>query len=194
MAKAIGGCSQAFISEIEMGRSGPSATLVAGLERLGYSGNWLMTGEGEMKPAGGSVVARDAPGLLYGLRQLPLVGKVAAGLGQCIPADEVERLVPVFLGEHVDHECFVSRVTGKSMEPMFRSGDLIVIDKTCPVQNDDVAVVVVDDQVMLKRVSMDDHTVYLLSINSHVAPILVRRDSDSARIVGKVIQLIRASF
>jgi SOS-response transcriptional repressor LexA len=224
-ARSVGDCSQAFISDVERGARMPSASILAGLEHFGYSGRWVLTGEGSITLRGGtelpprpaihhrpkmsgrsemtdssdSLYVADAPAaslrpLVYGLRNLQLVGKVAAGLDRCIPDDEVERLLPVYLGDHADCECFASRVTGRSMEPAFRAGDIIVIDKTCPPADNDIAVVVVDDQVMLKRVSMDDSTVYLLSINTAVPPIRVSRSNPAARIVGKVIQLIRDRF
>ena len=190
-AEALGGCSQAFIADIETGRSGPSALVITGLEGLGFSGRWLLTGEGEMF----SLVDRAAERApLYGQTEIPLLGSVAAGAGRRIPEDEVERMLPVFLGRHSACQCFATKVAGRSMEPVFKSGDIIVIDKSCPPQNNDVAVVVVDGQVMLKKVSMDDHHVYLLSLNRDVPPLQVSRKHDSARIVGKVVQLIREKF
>jgi hypothetical protein len=77
---------------------------MAGVERLGYSGLWLLTGEGSMalarpaEPVGTSgFVVRDRPAGLYGLRELPLVSDVAAGLKSTALDGEVERTVPVYL-------------------------------------------------------------------------------------------------
>jgi SOS-response transcriptional repressor LexA len=207
LARALGQSSQGYIAGIEAGLKGPSAGMLSGLEHLGFSGRWLMTGEGAiqlpgqpMPPGAGgppintAVMSRDRPPSLPGARQIPLVGGVAAGLDHPIPEDVIERLIPVHLGEHADHQCFASRVTGHSMEPMFYAGDVIIIDKTCAPENNDVAVVAWDDQVLLKRVSMDDRHVYLLSINQVVPPIRVSRSNPDARIVGRVIQLLRTKF
>ena len=169
----------------------PSALVVTGLEGLGYSGRWLLTGEGEMLVLTDRVAERP---LLYGQTEVPLLGSVSAGLGRDVPEDAVERMFPVFLGKHSACECFATRVTGRSMEPVFRSGDVIVIDKSCPAENNDIAIVIVDGSAMLKKVLMDDHHVYLLALNRDVAPIQVSRSHDGARIVGKVIQLIREKF
>jgi len=190
-AGVLGGCTQAFVSAVELDKSAPSLDMIAGVEKLGFSGNWVLTGKGEMLPLVDR--AADRPPL-YGQTEIPLVGSVSTGVGRHIPEDEVERMFPVFLGKHSTCQCFASRVSGRSMEPVFRSGDIIVIDKTCPPQNNDIAVVVVDHQVMLKKVSMDDHTVYLLGLNRDAAPLQVSRSRDGARIVGKVIQLIREKF
>ena len=46
-AEAVGGCTSAFISMIERGKSAPSAGVVAGVERLGYSSGYLMSGTGD---------------------------------------------------------------------------------------------------------------------------------------------------
>lgn len=194
-AETVGGCSQAFLSQVESGKHGPSTPLLAGLARLGFSVDWLMSGDGQMRPEPGAPTDRvcERP-LLYGLKEIPLVGEIAAGLGKSIPDDDIERSLPMFLGQHTDCQCFASKVTGKSMDPLFRAGDIVVIDKTCPVTDNDIAVVCADDQVMLKRVSMDGDSVYLLSVNTNVPPIRISRSSDSARIVGKVIQLLRTRF
>lgn len=69
-AEAVGGCTSAFISMIERGKSAPSAGVVAGVERLGYNSHWLMAGEGEkLRPTdtsdssnpSDSVSVRDGP-------------------------------------------------------------------------------------------------------------------------------------
>ena len=46
-AVALGGCTREFISQIEHGKSAPSAQVVAGVERLCFNSHWLLTGEGE---------------------------------------------------------------------------------------------------------------------------------------------------
>ncbi|MCX7731596.1 MAG: helix-turn-helix domain-containing protein [candidate division WOR-3 bacterium] len=190
-AKSIGGgCTSAFISAIEKGKSKPSCEILMGVERLGFSAHWLMTGEGKMIPSLADAV-RD--GNIYGYKEIPLVGEVAAGLGKQVPEDEVKRMIGVFLGEHSQCECFASEVVGISMEPLFRTGDIIIIDKSCPVMNGDIAVVVVQEQVMLKRVLCDKDKVYLLSLKDNVPPLVVDKKSD-ARIIGKVIQLMRWRF
>jgi len=57
------GCTRSFIAYVEIGRSAPSAGMLAGLERLGYSGFWLLTGQGSMKSACDPVPlsVRDGP-------------------------------------------------------------------------------------------------------------------------------------
>jgi len=192
--------SGAQVSQIENGLSLPGDGPLVRLKDVGFNPEWVRTGSGEMRLEPPSAVqslssqAYDRPSMLAGVRMLPLVGDVRAGLGGEIPEDEVEKLVPVPLSEHLDHDCFVSRVSGHSMDPLFLPGDLIVVDKTCPVENNDVAVVVIDDQVMLKRVSADEQNVWLLSINATVPPIRVSRSHAGARVVGKVIQLLRSKF
>jgi len=190
-AKALGGCSQGFVSDIEVGRSAPSALVVAGVEQLGFSSHWLMCGEGEMQAPADRVRERPLP---YGLKEIPLVGEVAAGLSKSIPDDDVERMLPIYLGEHAGCQCFASKVTGRSMEPLFRAGDIVVVDKTCPPDNNDIVVAAIEDQVMLKRVSVAPDAIYLLSTSENVPPVRVDRRSASAHVVGKVIQLIRSRF
>jgi len=46
-AEAVGGCTPEFISMVERGKSGPGASIVAGVERLCFNSHWLLTGEGE---------------------------------------------------------------------------------------------------------------------------------------------------
>lgn len=209
-ARVVGGCTQAFVSDVEIGRSAPGADLIAGVERLGYSGLWLLTGEGAMalprlagnedtiriedNPVMSPFLVRDRPVGLYGLRELPLVSDVPAGLKSTTQDGEVERTVPVYLREHADCRCFVLQVKGKDMEPVFRSGDMVVIDQTCRIEDNDVVVIVEGDQAMLKRVAMDDSRVYLLNTSQAGAPICVSRDWEGVHKIGKVVQLIRESF
>ena len=120
-----------------------------------------------------------------------------------IPADRAERgaelsnaspKLPIYLSEHAGCQCFASKVTGRSMEPLFRAGDIVVVDKTCPPDNNDIVVAIVEEQVLLKRVSVAPDAIYLLSTSENVPPVRVDRRSASAHVVGKVIQLIRSRF
>lgn len=193
IAKALGGCTQTFISQIEHGDSGPSAAVVAGVQRLGFSGDWLMTGEGEMllateEPA---VLVRDRP---VEWRQLPVLGRVPADYPGPSPVEEhAEGHFPVMWSMVPDRDAFVLRVQSDSMSPEVDKGDLIVVSPALKdrAKNGDLVVARIDgDDVYLKRILHSNGRLLLMSANPRYAPVIVD-DDRCVTVLGKVVLTIR---
>jgi repressor LexA len=122
-------------SAYERGVSTPDANTVATLARL------FGVGVGEL-------VAGEAS---TNMIKVPVCGNVAAG----IPIDAIEDVE-----EYVDVDASLGkgatliglRVKGRSMEPRFSNGDIVIIRCQSSVDNGDIAVVLVGDEATMKKV------------------------------------------
>ena len=126
--------------------------------------------------------------------EVPLVGKVAAGL----PITAMENVedafaLPPFLSHGLDGESlFMLRVSGESMvEIGMNSGDLIVVNKDLDYSDGDIVVArLYGDQVTVKRIYREKEQLRLQPENRLMSPIYVAYDE--AEVVGKVIGLLRS--
>lgn len=191
MAAALG-VSQTFVSSVEIGKSLPSAALMAGVDRLGFRPHWLMTGEGEMRrdteePAG---AVRDGP---LTARQLRILGRVPAGYPGPSPVEErVEGYFPMSYENVPDPEAFCLRVTGDSMVPIIEEGDLVVVSPALrgKVKSGDLVVVQMEGgDTWVKRLSGTRRQAFLVSANPTFPPILLDPEIETT-IIGKVVYTI----
>ena len=117
---------------------------------------------------------------------LPLLGRVTAG-----PGGSAEEAV---LGYHhieaswippgQEDACFLLDVRGESMtDAGIRDGDRVLVCKTVPLRDGDVAVVDVDGEAMVKRVYLRNSAILLVSEHQDFTPIEVPK----ARIIGRVM-------
>ena len=121
---------------------------------------------------------------------LPLLGSIAAGAP--IQAQEhVEDLIPVpsEMVRNIQH-AFLLRVRGDSMTGEgILPRDLVVVKPQPTANHGDLVAVLLGDEATVKRLSTDRAGVRLMPSNPAYEPIEVRRDD--ARIIGKVVGLIR---
>lgn len=205
------GCDQTFVSQIERGRSAPSAGVVAGVQRLGYSPDWLMTGAGPMSikstpsitstPSASDLseasAVRDAPSTSSALEPfnhasicfLPILGRVPAGKPGVSPVyEEREGTFPLPAGVVDDPNAFCLRVSGDSMAGVVEEGDLVVVSpgRRGSVKDNDLVVVRIEPEATLvKRVMRADDSLLLLSSNPAYPAILVK--DETVTLIGKVI-------
>ena len=70
-------------------------------------------------------------------------------------------------------------------------GDLLLIRRQDDVDNGEIAAVLIDDEIVLKRVYKTDDTIILQSENPAYKPIVVRpEDAKNVRIIGKLKKVI----
>ncbi|MDR2402695.1 MAG: transcriptional repressor LexA [Spirochaetaceae bacterium] len=120
---------------------------------------------------------------------VPILGAVAAGL----PVQEEENwdgVIPIqrsLLKKQGDF--FAVRVRGDSMEGAgILDGDLAVIQKQDVVRNGEIAVVMVDDAMTLKRFFKESSRVRLQPANSKYKTIY----SQNVRVLGRVVYISRS--
>lgn len=121
------------------------------------------------------------------VRQLPIVGRVAAGL-PILAEENIEEYIAMpeeLVGEG---EYFVLRVRGESMiKAGIWSDDYIVVHKQPDARNGDIVVALVDDEATVKRFYKENGYFRLQPENDAMIPIIV----PSVTILGKVISLMR---
>jgi len=192
-AEEIARCTQEFISQVEHGKSSPSAELVAAVELLGYSPRWLMTGEGEKRGLSRESADRvaDQPSEW---RRLPILGRVSAGYPGRPPVEgSVEGHLALPHTMVTDPDAFCLRVNSDSMKGEVEKGDLVVVSPalSSSIRDGDLVVVRVDSgDVVLKRYVRAGGRAILVSSNAAYPPIIL----DAARsptIIGKVLYAIR---
>ncbi len=121
-------------------------------------------------------------------RRIPLLGAIAAG--QPVYArQDYETYVDVGGAVQAD---FALEVVGDSMEPLYKSGDIVFIREQPDVMDGQVAAVVIDDSATLKRVYHLPVGVQLLPLNPAYEPMLfTAENSDAARILGLAVGYFR---
>lgn len=121
------------------------------------------------------------------VRQLPIVGRVAAGL-PILAEENIEEYIAMpeeLVGEG---EYFVLRVRGESMiKAGIWSDDYIVVHKQPDARNGDIVVALVDDEATVKRFYKENGYFRLQPENDTMIPIIV----PSVTILGKVVSLMR---
>jgi len=186
------GCTRSFISYVESGRSAPSAQVVAGVERLGFSSHYLMTGEGEPTRAveESASVVRDGP---LTARQLRILGRVPAGYpGPSPVVERVEGYFPMSYEDVPDPDAFCLRVTGESMAGIIEESDLVVVSPALRtrIKNGDLVVVHLDGgDTWVKRFARSRSGAFLVSSNPAFPPIVLDPEVETT-IIGKVIFVI----
>lgn len=122
----------------------------------------------------------------------PLIGAVSAGFPS--PADD-------FLDAKIDlnkelikdsNATFFGRVSGDSMIDLgIQNGDLLIIDKSLPVQDGKVAVCFLDGEFTMKTIRLDKDCCWLVAANKKYKPIKVTKENDFV-VWGIVTYVIKA--
>ena len=72
---------------------------------------------------------------------------------------------------------FYARVVGNSMETDFSEGDVLVVDRSLPLQNRKIAVCFVDGSFTVKKVRLEKEVLYLEALNTTFEPIRITEDN-----------------
>lgn len=127
------------------------------------------------------------------IHMIPVFGSVAAGFGAYASSDIIE-YIPIYI-EH-DHDVadtICITVKGQSMYPKIEDGDRIVVRRQESVDNGRVAVVMIGEEAVVKRVNFDGERLELTSFNPEYPPRIIEGEElANCRIVGLVQQVIKA--
>lgn len=130
-----------------------------------------------------------------GLMLIPILGSVPAGT-PIEAIEEVEEYID-FYPRFVKHgELFGLRVTGNSMEPDIREGDIAIVEKQDFAESGDVAIIRVngDDEVTVKKIKKSEAGLMLIPTNPDFDPLFFTNDQIETlpiTIIGKVIEIRR---
>ena len=132
-------------------------------------------------------VSSEAP-LISPTRQVPLVGRIAAG-APILAEQEVEEFFALPQQLVGDGELFLLKVVGDSMvDAAICDGDFVVIRSQNTCEQGEIVAAMIDGEATVKTFKKRDGHVWLLPANSSYAPIL----GDEATILGKVTAVLRS--
>lgn len=130
------------------------------------------TGAGDARPAA---------------QYVPVIGRIAAG-GPILAEQAIEEIFPLPKSLVGDGELFLLKVVGDSMiEAAICDGDWVVVRHQQDAVNGDIVAAMLDDEATVKTFQKKNGHVKLLPANPAYSPI----DGDHARIVGKVVAVLR---
>ena len=123
---------------------------------------------------------------------VPLIGHVAAGF-PFLAEENVERYIPV--PRHLiksEGRYYALRVRGDSMiNAGIFDGDLVIVQALTVARHNDIVVALIDDEVTVKRLTIEGSIKYLKAENPAYQDIYPQ---ESWGIQGKVVGLIRENF
>lgn len=127
---------------------------------------------------------------------IPIVGKVVAGT----PIDAIENItdyIRVTNPAAADGSYYALHVSGASMEPEMREGDLVIVHKQDYFDSGDICIVLVNgDEATVKKVIKSDQGITLIGFNATVYPphfYNVRQVEElPVRVIGKVKEVRRS--
>mgnify|MGYP005860466839 FL=1 len=128
--------------------------------------------------------------------RIPIVGKVVAGT----PIDAIENItdyIRVTNPAAADGSYYALHVTGASMEPEMREGDLVIVHKQDYFDSGDICIVLVNgNEATVKKVVKSDQGLTLIGFNATVYPphFYNARQVEElpVRVIGKVKQVRRS--
>lgn len=185
--------TQPAYSGLETGESSNTSFMVQIAAVLGVNPNWLATGEGSMILNG---IAQELPNYSFTdsdrwpLGKVPLISSIQAGawceaVDNFQPGDAEEWLpAPAKHGPHA----YALRVTGTSMEPRLREGEIVVVDPDREPESGSIVVArkAENKEVTLKQLIREGGETYLKALNPHW-PEPIIRISEEWNVCGRVI-------
>ena len=121
----------------------------------------------------------------YKTKKVPLLGEIAAG--EPIYANE-QHTVYIEIDENINVD-FCLKVKGDSkIEARINDGDVVFVKEQSCVDNGEIAAVLIDEEVTLKRFYKDGDLVMLKPENSKYRPLMyTEKDFKDIRVLGKAV-------
>ncbi|HGO3507957.1 TPA: S24 family peptidase [Staphylococcus aureus] len=110
-------------------------------------------------------------------------GCVSAGVGERL---HNETLFTEMVKAPVPPHDLALKVNGDSMEPMFKDGEIIFVEKTHNIKNGQIGIFIIEEEAYVKKVFVEDDRLTLVSLNKEYRDLHFYRN-ESVRLVGKVI-------
>lgn len=121
------------------------------------------------------------------LREIPVVGRVAAGT-PILAEENIEETMTLPEEMVGSGELFILRVRGESMiQAGIMNDDYIVVHRQINANNGEIVVAMIDDEATVKRFYKENGHIRLQPENDAMEPIIV----PEVMILGKVVSLIR---
>jgi len=131
-----------------------------------------------------------------GVRAIPVLGRIAAGL-PLLAEENREGSLPIladWFGAPGD-ELFALRVRGESMaNAHIVEGDLVLVRRQEAVDAGEIVVALLDNEATVKRFAREGGAIVLKPEHPTMAPIVVMPGERDVKILGKVIGLLRGFY
>lgn len=180
LANLAGAKSKSGLQDNEAGKNMPGGQMIGALISAGINANWLLTGEGSMllrdmaTPDANNAHHQGA--ITLGYVSVPLYNDIraAAGHGSVVehevPDDALmfkEEWIRFELGANPADLCLI-RVSGDSMEPTLRAGDVILVDhRASRPDREGIYILRMGDMLLVKRLqAMPGGKVKVISDNA----------------------------
>lgn len=181
-ASEIAEIKQQSWAAIEDGTTKKPRNILGVAKALKTDANWLLNG-------GDVIPVQD-----INLKRIPIISYIQAGaLANRRPVDAIDDIYEYILTDaHTSDKAFALKVTGDSMEPDFKEGDVIVIDPEVePMPGEFVVAANGDLEATFKKYKplfslTDGYDFELIPLNSDYP--ISRCLSDKVRIVGTMIE------
>lgn len=110
-------------------------------------------------------------------------GCVSAGVGERLHDETL--FIEMVKGPIPTHDLAL-KVNGDSMEPMFKDGEIIFVEKTHNIKNGQIGIFIIEEEAYVKKVFVEDDRLTLVSLNKDYDDLHFYRN-ESVRLIGKVI-------
>jgi phage repressor protein C with HTH and peptisase S24 domain len=127
--------------------------------KFGVNPVWVLVGEGEIFRSCPSAIER--PPIPGDVAQVPLYfAEASAGGGAIAETEEIKEYIQFKASwirgdlRAVPANLFMLKVTGDSMEPTLRAGDLLLVDKAEQLRDSGIYVVRIGDFTLVKRIKI----------------------------------------
>ncbi|HFD5999634.1 TPA: LexA family transcriptional regulator [Staphylococcus aureus] len=115
--------------------------------------------------------------------EVDIYGCASAGIGERLYNEPISK---EFVRGYVPAHDIALKVNGDSMEPLFKNGQIIFIEKSHTIKDGQIGVFIINGDSYVKKVYVEDNRLTLVSLNKKYKD-LYFYDNESVRLVGKVI-------
>lgn len=81
----------------------------------------------------------------------------------------------------------ILKINDDSMNNIFDFGELVVIEKTKQVENDELIVTIVNNEIIFQKIFIDDNNIYLTSQSNNLSHKTKKYKKEDIKIIGKII-------
>ncbi|HDB6890538.1 TPA: helix-turn-helix domain-containing protein [Staphylococcus aureus] len=115
--------------------------------------------------------------------EVDIYGCASAGIGERLYNEPISK---EFVRGYVPAHDIALKVNGDSIEPLFKNGQIIFIEKSHTIKDGQIGVFIINGDAYVKKVYVEDNRLTLVSLNKKYKD-LYFYDNESVRLVGKVI-------
>ncbi|HCG2507434.1 transcriptional regulator [Staphylococcus aureus] len=115
--------------------------------------------------------------------EVDIYGCASAGIGERLYNEPISK---EFVRGYAPAHDIALKVNGDSMEPLFKNGQIIFIEKSHTIKDGQIGVFIINGDAYVKKVYVEDNRLTLVSLNKKYKD-LYFYDNESVRLVGKVI-------